>query len=628
MFKNASLLVLVIIAAACSTGPSRTVSEIPIDLNEKKGEVVNNKYIIYQMMTRLFGNTNTTNAFRGTLEENGVGTFEDITVKALEGLKELGVTHVWYTGVIEHMTMVDQTVLGIPLDDSDVIKGRAGSPYAIKDYYDVNPFLAVDPNNRMQEFEALVQRTHNQGLKVLIDFVPNHVARIYSSDAKPAGVEDFGANDDTSVAFAPNNNYFYIPDGQFSVPKGHDPLGEEEIGPLEDGLFDETPPKATGNDNFSAKPRIGDWFETVKLNYGYHPPSGEEIFDPIPDTWLKMRDILSYWVNKGVDGFRCDMAEMVPVEFWNWVIPQIKQNNPEVIFIAEIYNPSAYKKYINEGKFDFLYDKVGLYDKVKAFAKGGGNVLNLQDTWFETFEIDAHMLRFMENHDEMRLANKRFAASPQNAYGAMAVTATLGSGPVMIYFGQEVGEPGNGKEGFGGEDARTTIFDFWGVPNHQLWVNGGAFDGGALPEDLKEVRNFYARLLTLSRDTPAINSGQLYDLTWANFDWSPGFTSKTFAYFRYVEDQQVLVVVNFDLEEDTELNLTIPTAAWDSMGLDPLRLYTLKDLFLSEKEYSFDGIGTTTLEQGVSSLSITLKPREVLILNLEDSGPLPTPEEN
>jgi hypothetical protein len=299
MKLRSSLILVLAIAMACAGGPSRTEEEVPVDLNGKKGVVENNKFIIYQMMTRLFGNTNTTNTFRGTLEENGVGKFEDITVAALEGIKELGVTHVWYTGVIEHMTMIDQRALGIPLDDSDVIKGRAGSPYAIKDYYDVNPFLANNPNNRMAEFEALVQRTHNQGLKVLIDFVPNHVARIYNSDAKPAGVEDFGANDDTSVAFAPNNNFFYIPGKEFKVPRRHDPLGPDMVGPLEDKFFDENPAKATGNDRFTQQPGSTDWFETVKLNYGYNTPAGEKYFDPIPDTWFKMRHILSYWVNKG-----------------------------------------------------------------------------------------------------------------------------------------------------------------------------------------------------------------------------------------------------------------------------------------------------------------------------------------
>ena len=141
-------------------------------------------------MTRLFGNQTTTNKAYGTLEENGVGKFNDINETALKGIKELGTTHVWFTGVLEHATLSDNTKLGIPLDDADVVKGRAGSPYAIKDYYDVNPDLAVDIKNRVQEFEQLINRTHAQGMKVIIDFVPNHVARFYKSEAKPEGVKD------------------------------------------------------------------------------------------------------------------------------------------------------------------------------------------------------------------------------------------------------------------------------------------------------------------------------------------------------------------------------------------------------------------------------------------------------
>ena len=180
----------------------------------------------------------------------------------------MGVSHVWYTGIIEHAVLTDYTRHGIPLDDADVVKGRAGSPYAIKDYYDVDPDLAVDVPNRMKEFEQLVGRTHAEGLKVIIDFVPNHVARKYISDAKPKGVKDLGENDDKSVAFSPKNNFYYLPGQSFEVPKGYVPLGANNTFPTKDGQFDETPAKATGNDHFDASPKITDWFETVKLNYG------------------------------------------------------------------------------------------------------------------------------------------------------------------------------------------------------------------------------------------------------------------------------------------------------------------------------------------------------------------------
>src|SRR5580698_619408 len=165
----------------------------------------NNKLIIYQLLPRLFGNIKQTNKFYGSIEENGVGKFGNINDKALGEIKKMGFTHVWYTGVIEHATMTDYSQYSIKPDDPDVVKGRAGSPYAIKDYYDVDPDLAIDVKNRVGEYEALIKRTHSNGLKVIMDFVPNHVARTYASDAKPSNVRDFGQDDDKTKAFSAKN---------------------------------------------------------------------------------------------------------------------------------------------------------------------------------------------------------------------------------------------------------------------------------------------------------------------------------------------------------------------------------------------------------------------------------------
>ena len=355
MRKIVLLLVTAVVCTYCSPKKEKIP---PVTMEGSSGKV-----IIYQIMTRLFGNKVTTNKPYGTIEENGVGKFNDINAAALSAIKNMGITHIWYTGIIEHATLSDYTKFGIPLDDADVVKGRAGSPYAIKDYYDVNPDLAVDVNNRMKEFEQLVNRTHEQGLKVLIDFVPNHVARAYKSDVKPEGVKDLGEADIKTVSFSPGNNFYYLPGQSFQVPRGLASLDKENIFATLDGKFSETPAKVTGNDQFTATPGINEWFETVKLNYGVDIQNGrQKHFEPVPDTWIKMRDILLYWTSKKVDGFRCDMAEMVPVEFWNWVIPQIKLVNPEIIFIAEIYNPSEYKNFVENGRFNYLYDKVQLYD--------------------------------------------------------------------------------------------------------------------------------------------------------------------------------------------------------------------------------------------------------------------------
>ncbi len=518
------------------------------------------KLVVYQMMTRLFGNTETRNVTYGTAAENGVGKFNDITHAALAGIRELGATHVWYTGVIEHATMTDYTSFGIAADDADVVKGRAGSPYAIKDYYDVNPDLAVDVSLRMQEFEALVQRTHEAGLRVLIDFVPNHVARQYVSDAKPEGVADFGANDNKAAAFDPQNNFYYLPGESFVVPAGYNPLGEERDS-TEDNRYAEVPARATGNDQFTATPSVDDWFETVKLNYGVDYQNNRAThFDPIPDTWLKMRDILLYWAGKGVDGFRCDMAEMVPVDFWGWVIPAVKEQYPDLVFIAEIYNPDAYSLYFTEGHFDYQYDKVGTYDEVRKMMQGTPNASSVWRVQNSLQPLDAQMIRFLENHDEQRIASPFFAGSAQPGIPGMVVSATLGKGPVLLYFGQEVGEPGEGVEGFQGEDGRTTIFDYWGVPAHQRWMNGGAFDGGKLTTAERTLRQAYATLLNFAKDDELIAHGSTIAIP---VTLSMGDPELVMAFLREQQGEWVLVLANFQ-GGDVMGTLTLPEACTPS----------------------------------------------------------------
>lgn len=501
------------------------------------------KHIIYQLLPRTFANKNSTPTFYGAIEDNGCGKLNSITEKALREIKNFGATHVWYTGVIEHAGMTDYSFYGIKTDDPDVVKGRAGSPYAVKDYYDIDPDLAEDVTNRMAEFEALIQRTHNNGLKVIIDFVPNHVARTYASDHKPE--LDFGKNDDTSKAFSPQNDFYYIPAESFKVPEGYNPGGADFTADLKDGHFDEHPAKATGNDVFSASPSISDWFETIKLNYGVDYQNGHQThFEPVPPLWIKMRDVLFFWAQKGVDSFRCDMVEMVPVEFWHWVITAVKSVHPQIIFIAEAYDNNKYEPYLNEGKFDYLYDKVDLYDSLKRLMQGNGNTYELAH-WAESAKRFEHqMLRFLENHDEQRIASRFFAGDAWIAVPAMVVSATISCGPVMIYAGQEVGEPALGEQGFSGDDGRTSIFDYCGIPELQKWTNQGGFDGKALSGSQKSLRAFYRRLLNFCRENQAIRTGKMYDITFYNHQ-NTGFSDQVFVYVRYTSQARVLVVANF-----------------------------------------------------------------------------------
>ncbi len=582
------------------------------------------KLVIYQIFTRLFGNTQTNNAEYGTQEENGVGKFADINEAALQSIRALGATHVWYTGVIEHAVLHDYREQGIPLDDADVVKGRAGSPYAIKDYYDVNPDLAREVPRRMQEFEALVQRTHDEGLKVIIDFVPNHVARFYHSDAKPDGVRDFGAEDDAGKAFAPHNNFYYIPGEAFEVPAEYVPLGNHPF-PTKDGKFEEFPAKATGNDQFTARPKVYDWFETIKLNYGVDYLNDRRThFDPIPDTWQKMYHILTYWAGKKIDGFRCDMAEMVPVEFWHWVIPKVKEQYPDLVFIAEIYNPDQYRNYINTGRFDFLYDKVQTYDTLRAVIEGHGSLRRIPEIWQFLRGKNKDMLRFLENHDEQRIASRFFAGDPEKARPAMVVSALMHTGPVMVYFGQEVGEPALGEAGFSGDDGRTTIFDYWGVPEHQKWVNDLKYDGGGLSQSQQALRQFYSRLLNLCHE-PAISQGYFYDLYPHNVAHTPEYSDKVYTFLRFEENQKLLVVANFDAEQAYTFNLEIPQTALQAMRLAEDRSYKLKDIFQTQQTISFKA-SEVMVSEGPQSIPITVAPLQSYVFEImEETDSLAKP---
>lgn len=620
MEKAFTILLTALLFLSCGQGDEgdSQMDEL-YDPNEVRINTESNRIVIYQVMTRLFGNTETANIRYGTVEENGVGRFSDFTDTALSEIRNMGVTHIWYTGVIEHATMEDFTIYGIPLDDADVIKGRAGSPYAIKDYYDVNPILADNVENRTEEFEALVNRTHENGLAVIIDFVPNHVSREYSSDSRPEGIPDLGENDDQSRNFAPNNNFYYL-EGAFRVPAGYDPLGSDRSFPTEDAFFDEDPAKATGNDRFTPAPNINDWFETVKLNYGVDIINGRENhFDPIPNTWQRMEEILSFWAEKGVDGFRCDMAEMVPPEFWSWVIPRIREINSDILFIAEIYNPSAYETYLESG-FDMLYDKVGLYDSIRPLAGGVGRMGQLTNTWRESAEIVPNLLRFLENHDEQRIASPQFAGDMRGGIPAMTVTATLANSPVMLYFGQEVGEPGAGEEGYSGDDGRTSIFDYWGVPEHQKWMNNGAFDGAGLSTEQQELRAFYSQLFNLIQSEPALVSGDFYELHYANEgERSTGYGYRVYSYLRFVEDQQLIVIANFSPDQTAELVLKIPETAWERMDISPEGGFTAQDILMTNQSFTFQGESTIELSNPQSGIPITIGPRQAYILELEPS---------
>lgn len=531
---------------------------------------MNKKIIVYQLLPRLFGNKNQTRKANGSLLENGVGKMNDLDTLHLRRIHDMGFTHVWLTGVIRHATTTNYSQNGIPGQHAAVVKGLAGSPYAITDYYDIDPDIAVDVDHRMEEFEKLVARIHYVGMKVIIDFVPNHVAREYHSICCPAGVTDLGEEDDVNMHFSPRNNFYYCPGQPFVCPVPT-PEGEEP--------YVENPAKCTGNDRFDNRPGVGDWYETVKLNYGvdYCDAGGRSYhYDPVPSTWTKMTDILLYWASKNIDGFRCDMAEMVPHQFWSYATRIVKGRHPQMVFIGEVYDTEQYRTYVRSG-FDYLYDKVGMYDCVRDIICNRRPASSITYYWQNVSDIKEHMLYFLENHDEQRIASDFFCGDGRKAVPGMMVSALMGCNPFMVYAGQEFGERGMDAEGFSGCDGRTTIFDYWCVDT----LRRGHYDHRLLTQEEKRLQAIYQQVLCLANSERAFCEGDFFDLMYVN-PQSQSFNPRChYAFLRKKDKEVILVVVNFS-EEANHVGVTIPGRAFDYFKM-PERDVEAVDLLTDER---------------------------------------------
>lgn len=630
MGKLKYILILIVVLSffGCKNEIKENIEPSRNDMEIK--ESMKKKEVVYQVFTRLFGNTNTTNKPWGTLEENGVGKFNDFTDLALKEIKDLGVTHIWYTGVPHHDVITDYTKYGISNDDPDIVKGRAGSPYAVKDYYNVNPDLAVKVEDRLQEFEALIERSHKADLKVIIDIVPNHVARNYQSLSNPKGASDFGAEDDKTKTYDVNNNFYYNPGEVFKVPEwkhGYRPLGGEKH-QMADSKFVEIPAKWTGNGSRASQPDINDWYETVKVNYGVSP-EGKKDFDELPDgfenedykkhfdfwkgktvpsSWEKFKNIALYWTAKGVDGFRYDMAEMVPVEFWSYMNSHIKMKNPDAFLLAEVYNPNEYRNYIRKGKMDYLYDKVQLYDTLKHVMQGHGSTDNIPPILADLSDIEHNMLHFLENHDEQRIASKDFAGNAEKGKPAMVVSATSSTAPTMIYFGQEFGEAGAEDLGFG-DPTRTSIFDYGSVPSYVRWVNDKKFDGGQSTKQEDKLRDFYKRLLNFTINSSAL-MGNYQDIHAFNHQHTEWYNDKVLSFVRWSDDEKLIIISNFNADNTYGFELQLPEELVQKLNLKDGE-YIVKDQLY--KSYS----SVLEVENEKAQVRIDIKPLESFILKIE-----------
>ena len=514
------------------------------------------KSIIYQIFPRYWGDRAGKQKKGGTLDENGCGKFSNIDRESLDYFKSLGVTHLWLTGIVRHAT--GESTGGCTASSPDWVKGRAGSPYAITDYYDVNPYLADVPEKRIEEFKDLLKRVHNAGLKVIIDFVPNHVARDYTSftalHPAPTGMPSLGSDDDKSVHWREENDFFYYPGTELKLP-------------IKSQTYKELPALASGN-AYTAEPAVNDWYDTVKINY----------CDTHTGTWDKMLDIVRFWAGMGVDGFRCDMVELVPADFFTWLIREIHKQYPEIVFIAEVYQKELYSKYIREVGFDLLYDKSGMYDTIRAIVQkntddSGVPVEAWQSTrkitwnWQSLGDLQPYMLNFLENHDEQRFASDFFGKDAGNVFAALYASLYFNRASFMIYSGQEVGERGMYQEGFSGKDGRSTIFDWYTSDKvRKLWryIHG---DMKALDRKDVALLERYRSALTQATGNRAVISGSTYDLCYCNLS-SDGFcVDRHFAFLRDCGDDTVLVACNFS-NVDAEMELSIPEHAFQWLELN------------------------------------------------------------
>ena len=553
--------------------------------------------IIYQLVVRHFGNEVGTNKIHGTIAENGVGKFSDINDKALSEIKKLGTTHIWLTGIFRQSTLTDYSQIGLPADDPDIVKGRAGSFYAIKDYFDVCPDYAVNPKNRLQEFKDLVRRIHKSGMKVMVDLVGNHVARSYDSTQRPD--LNFGARDDQSATINLENNFVYIPRNQQTALK----LPFEDKQPQaanRDGLFEQESGvpgkfvKATGNRLLSTAPSQNSWYETVLLNYGFDFFSGRNLFNtgserPANSTWEILDEFVRTWtVDYGVDGFRADFAHWIPVEYWNWIIKRAKSRDPNLLFVAEAYENKP--GLINAG-FDAVYDDP-TYDALKGITNLTASPLQLENHWFASSSNAAkYSLRYLENHDERRIASplnvgtnpdESGFGSAQMSYLVAPLSFLSGTGPILIYNGQTEGEEGSGREGFDSENGRTSLFDYWTVPSLAKWRNGGSYDGKGLSPQAKKLQTYYRTLLALAQ-TETFQSGQYYGLNYVNRGRQDFPQDKVFVFARYSQDKkEIMIVVGNWLKDTADVKISLPDNLMTQAGLDPSRSVVIEPMLVGK----------------------------------------------
>ena len=285
----------------------------------------------------------------------------------------------------------------------------------------------------------------------------------------------------------------------------------------------------------------------------------------------------------------------------------IKMKNPEAYLLAEVYNPSLYREYIKKGKMDYLYDKVQLYDTIKHVMQGHGSTDNIPPIQNDLADIEHHMLHFLENHDEQRIASPDFAGSAQKGKPAMVVSATISTSPTLLYFAQEFGEAGEEHAGFG-SPTRTSIFDYVGVPTLQRWVNDKKFDGGQSTDEEKALRDFYKRLLNFTIKSSAL-AGNYQDIHAHNRHNTEWYNDKVLSFVRWSDDEKLIVVSNFNADNSYGFELALPH--------DMIEKWNLKDGEYKVKDQLYKSYSSTLkVSNNQATVRVDVKPLESFILKI------------
>ena len=350
------------------------------------------------------------------------GNFNGVTAQ-LDRLRELGVTIIW--------------LMPIHPIGQEKKKGTIGSPYAVRDYYAINPDYGTK-----EDLKRLISEAHRRGMKVIIDIVANHT----SWDSVMMKWPEFYEHDATGKITYPHN-----------------------------------------------------WFDVAKLNYAN------------PKLREYMTEMLKYWIREfDTDGFRCDVAEDVPTDFWNNARAELDKIKPDIFMLAEGHKPDLE---IKAFELDYSWP---LHNALTDALQGRGRASDLRAAWEEEMKRwprGALHMRFSDNHDERR-AIARFGEPA--ALAASAFMFTLDGVP-LLYNGMEVGDTT--------ESGAPALFEklpvFWPVAERR-----------------PEFPRFYKQITALRESSDALRRGSLEWLR--NSD-----ENRVVSYIRRSNDEEALVAINF-----------------------------------------------------------------------------------